>query len=514
VSAEVANLESIWAGDLLGRRTDAQFLKQFLVRRVEERPEEGRSKSYVLNLDAGWGQGKTFFLTRLKRELEAEGYLAVYVNAWEDDHAEDPMIAVMSAIDEAVSPRLKKKKALIKTWEATKSSFKEIAVTAVTHGLKKMGAKLLGEGADVIGDILANGGETPDTNTAPSPPIMLEAKEDVGEQVAEALSEGVDRLLDRYGEEALKRFRKEKSSTISFKDNLSKFLCTAETYKDIRVPLFVIVDELDRCRPSYAIELLERVKHLFEVDNVVFVIGTDSSQLRHAIKAVYGESFESGRYLLRFFDRSYVFEEPSLDVFSHTLFERFGRMKERLSSPFDTKHEAFFSSVIRYFGLSLRDAEQCFDHLRTVTTLWPHQVKIELTYLLPLIIAFQQGNEQLRSLLEGSSREALLRYLGAFNSRNFEFTYSYRDEDSFRTKKRNIDFSEILGWFVASADKMLDDIIRDARSHTDGIWLGDVFELESRARYNSTNGLSSTPKSLICKYPEMVRNAGRILAAV
>jgi hypothetical protein len=150
VSAERANVEDIWATDLLGRRADAEFLKQFLIRRIEERSEEDRRKSYVLNLDAGWGHGKTFFLTRLKRHLEAEGYLAVYVNAWEDDHAEDPMIAVMAAIDEVLAPRLKKKGALRKSWDVAKRSGLEIATTAGIFGTKKLLSKLIGEGVEAV----------------------------------------------------------------------------------------------------------------------------------------------------------------------------------------------------------------------------------------------------------------------------------------------------------------------------------------------------------------------------
>jgi len=200
VLAEGAKAEDIWADDLLGRRADAQFLKQFLIRRIEERSEEGRKRSYVLNLDARWGHGKTFFLTRFKQQLEAEGYLAVYVNAWEDDHAQDPMIAVMAAIDETIGPHLKKKKMLAKVWGATKSSFGEILVTALTHGAKKAASKVLGEGADAIEDIIVSGGEVSGAESAPTSSAAAGVQEDLSDQAAEALSGGVEKLLDRHGE--------------------------------------------------------------------------------------------------------------------------------------------------------------------------------------------------------------------------------------------------------------------------------------------------------------------------
>ena len=49
-----------------------------------------------------------------------------------------------------------------------------------------------------------------------------------------------------------------------------------------------MVDELDRCRPSYAVELPEVVKHLFTVDGVVFVIAVNRAELTHSIRALYG----------------------------------------------------------------------------------------------------------------------------------------------------------------------------------------------------------------------------------
>lgn len=68
------------------------------------------------------------------------------------------------------------------------------------------------------------------------------------------------------------------------------------------IPVVIAIDELDRCRPLYAIELLEAAKHLFSVNNIVFVLATNRSELGHSIKAVYGEKFDSQEYLKRFID--------------------------------------------------------------------------------------------------------------------------------------------------------------------------------------------------------------------
>ena len=67
-------------------------------------------------------------------------------------------------------------------------------------------------------------------------------------------------------------------------------------------PVVVVIDELDRCRPLYAIELLEVAKHLFSVEIIVFVLAINLRQLGHSIKAVYGSDFDSHEYLERFID--------------------------------------------------------------------------------------------------------------------------------------------------------------------------------------------------------------------
>ena len=81
------------------------------------------------------------------------------------------------------------------------------------------------------------------------------------------------------------------------------------------------VDELDRCRPTYAVELLERIKHLFEVDNIVFVLALSTGQLESSIRSLYGDGLDAPGYLRRFIDLEYPLREPAADVYSRTLFE-------------------------------------------------------------------------------------------------------------------------------------------------------------------------------------------------
>ena len=66
--------------------------------------------------------------------------------------------------------------------------------------------------------------------------------------------------------------------------------------------LIIMVDELDRCKPSYAVKLLERIKHYFTNDRITFVFSVNTYELEKTIRKYYGDDFDAGRYLSRFFD--------------------------------------------------------------------------------------------------------------------------------------------------------------------------------------------------------------------
>jgi len=66
--------------------------------------------------------------------------------------------------------------------------------------------------------------------------------------------------------------------------------------------LVVFIDELDRCKPSYAVQLLERIKHYFSNDRITFVFSVNVEELQHTVRRYYGDGFDASRYLDRFFD--------------------------------------------------------------------------------------------------------------------------------------------------------------------------------------------------------------------
>lgn len=103
----------------------------------------------------------------------------------------------------------------------------------------------------------------------------------------------------------------------SLESEISAFLDSLLPEKGQR--LVVFVDELDRCKPTYAIQVLERIKHYFCNDRITFVFSINAKELEHTIGKYYGTDFDSGRYLDRFFDLRIALPKPNMDAFYRSI---------------------------------------------------------------------------------------------------------------------------------------------------------------------------------------------------
>lgn len=464
-----------WHNDLLDRKSDGVFLTGFLIRKIAERAKRGDTKSFVLNIDAEWGQGKSYFLDNMKKMLEEQQHVVAHVNAWTDDHADDPLIAVMAAIEKVVNEKsaAKSKKPLNKL---TKIGGQLAA--AATKGLIKQAAhRYLGEDAwKEMSD--AVGAEPAD------------ALKSAGEDAAKKMEE----LYDSEGKALLEKFHVAQRTIAEFKKQLKEVVASFRA--GLKCPLFILIDELDRCRPTYAVALLERVKHLFDVDEIVFVMATDTEQLRHSIGALYGINFAAGRYLRRFFDETYRFEEASPSAFVEQQFFDIDETK-LLGSPVLTPSE-FCARAFTAFNLSLRDMQQCTDIIRNCVTVWEAKSKLVLLALLPLVILQQ---------------------------RRVHVSYESVNDQFGETVWNNLDFNM---WDRSRARKMFDGqalfqrlVGAASRSNLYELANGDEDDLEMRVctnifreeiqvRFPQGINLKAAPRSLITSYPELVRSVGRL----
>ncbi len=158
-------------------------------------------------------------------------------------------------------------------------------------------------------------------------------------------------------------------------------------------PLIVMIDELDRCRPSYAVELLEVAKQLFSVDHVVFVLAVNRSELAHSIKALYGGGFDAVGYLRRFFDVDFRLPEPDRVVFIDTMLNTtqindfFGRTQDRIAQQEPEIVRELLQGFFCAPDLSLRRIEQAIHRLGLIfASLRSNQRSFAITAVVALIL--------------------------------------------------------------------------------------------------------------------------------
>lgn len=211
----------------------------------------------VIALDAPWGAGKTFFLKCWvgAHTLENQGTAqTVYFDAFKYDFLDDPLVALTAAVSERLSPDRDPTSKVKQLWGHLASIAKP--------GLR-------------IGLAVASAGAS-------------EYLQSMGDAAIEATRSEVQDSIDAL-------WQKEESRRAAMNDFRRSLEDLASERK-----LVIVVDELDRCRPDYALNLMEVVKHFFDVENVHFVLGVNLKELANSVRARYGTGIQAERYLQKF----------------------------------------------------------------------------------------------------------------------------------------------------------------------------------------------------------------------
>jgi hypothetical protein len=53
--------------------------------------------------------------------------------------------------------------------------------------------------------------------------------------------------------------------------------------------LIILIDELDRTRPDYAVNFLETLKHFFDIKGLIFILAVNKEQLKQSVECIYGK---------------------------------------------------------------------------------------------------------------------------------------------------------------------------------------------------------------------------------
>ena len=237
-----------YASDWLGREEFGSGL---------ERLTRYGSGSGVVLVDGDWGTGKTTFIRMWLASLRNDDRTVVEVNAWAGDHADTPFDDIVRQFERGLRhchrPLVKWSRRI--GWIMMRSVSAAVSSASWLSGLPAVGdASAMGAIAKLIHDL---------------------------QRAAKA---------DRRSDKRISRLR-------------GRLNAAAEYYWERRrKSIVLVIDELDRCRPDYALRFLETIKHIFEVPHVTFVITANAQELGKAVKGVYGEDFDGQAYIERFFD--------------------------------------------------------------------------------------------------------------------------------------------------------------------------------------------------------------------
>lgn len=237
-----------------------KFVEQ-LVRLIENISDNKTSTCFAIN--GAWGSGKSFVLDMFEEQLNgpySEKYFVVRYNCWKYDYYEEPLIAIVSSIiaeiDKKVNffPDTQEKQEILGMFKATGAALLSIANEMVKSKV----------GVDFLGSY---------------------------EKIKEGEKEGTEKYEKEHAYDTYLGLNK-------VIDKLSELL------QDIaeRYTVVIIVDELDRCVPDYAIKVLERLHHLTEEKkNIITIVAVDKEKLEKSVKNIFG--FEpQDKYLDKFFN--------------------------------------------------------------------------------------------------------------------------------------------------------------------------------------------------------------------
>ena len=264
----------------------------------------------AIAIDGQWGTGKSTFLALWAAYLRGDGVKVVQFNPWKSFEA-DPFEALTKQILRQVDIPA----------DEQGSSHKRLVAFVRRH------APTIAQGAKLV----------------------LRLQPDLAD-----LSEPIEAGFEFAGDASKTKGDETAESKIESPEAFASLLtAAAESWSDR--PIVVMVDELDRCSPEYAVEVLQLLEHVFHTDHVVFVVAVNQSELIHSIRSFYGDGFNAEGYLERFFDVILPLPTSSRSQYIETSLKSLESQGTWAAVPF-----------LESSGLSLREIDKSVEHLKSV----------------------------------------------------------------------------------------------------------------------------------------------------
>lgn len=299
--------------DLFGREPYAKSLEKMILNSGQYHRNDDM-KAYAIAIDSPWGTGKSVFLEKFENMLQKdcpETIRVVHYNAWQNDFWKNAFEPFANAIFQS-------------DWfqKTIESDAFDSAAKRLLGAAKNVGLAFLKAQLSSIVDIetLVKSGNG-----------VIDALKDNTEQPSYSISK-------EYGD---------------YTKSLKRLQETMESFLKEALPggkLVIVIDELDRCRPTFAVDTLEIVKHIMDVSNVVYLFALDVEQLGAAVKQVYGANTDATGYLMRFFSYYSRMPKMQISVLIRKMIDKAGIEPEYVD-------EDMFESVAKKLSLTARDFE-------------------------------------------------------------------------------------------------------------------------------------------------------------
>lgn len=315
-----------FANDWLERKGFANQLTNII--------ENNKQGEVVIGLSGQWGEGKTTFVKMWQKHMESKEIASIYFDAFEYDYLEDVFLSL--AIEIYSYAKVNGLTAKEDYLNKSKNTY---------HLLQAMIAK------------------TSPINIDSTLQEKLTHDESQTFDISEVIKNSLNFALDNAFEQALRQ----KEVFKDFKKSLSQLASQASEHD---MPLVVIIDELDRCKPSFAVEILEKIKHLFLVESVVFVLSMHHEQLEESIKKVYGQNIDAHTYLQKFID--YPTRLPKAELSNDNSRNKyFWNQIKFLDLPVTSRDNTSIESAYKlfidlsnYYGLSYRQLNKALQNYK------------------------------------------------------------------------------------------------------------------------------------------------------
>lgn len=306
--------------DLIDLREFSQRLLRFID--VEHHFVDG---SLVIGLSSKYGSGKTTFFRMLKDDLEKGNSVigpitVVSLNAWESDYFGDPLFSIVSALVGRIQESGQEASSIV-------SAAKDLGWFATAVGGQVV-AKLTGIDPVAAGEVA----EKKKAAREVQPPVSVDA---------------------------FTVYQARKNAMGQLKVALEKFIADSES------KILFLVDELDRCRPDFAIAYLETIKHIFDLPGATFILAADRHHLENSAKTAFGPDLDFDEYYRKFVHREVPLPPVSKEAYDRfaVTYSKYFLEREDIRQCFmslEGHHIQHIGELLAALNMTPRQIQECF----------------------------------------------------------------------------------------------------------------------------------------------------------